>query len=987
VPNLKRLASSSIDNTSVITMEFDWSTNMDEATSDVRDALGRASRLLPDGADDPLVQKFDTSAIPVIIYSATADESFFELEQIIEDLLAGPLNRIAGVGNVSITGAPRLQVDVVLDAQRFDAYGLDLQQVAQALQLENVTQPAGRLDLGRDSYNLRVNTQFGSIEDIGNVIVANHNGRIVRLRDVARISDGVEDETAISRVNGRQGITFSVQKQSGANTVQVASAVRERMPSLLTALPPDVKVELVIDTSDFIKGSVANLSSVLFFALAFVVLVVLVFLHQWRATVIIAATIPVSLVVAFIYLALTGSTLNIISLSSLSIALGMVVDDAIVVLENIMRKVEKGGRPKDAAIYGTGEVGTAVIATTLTVVAVFLPLTFITGMMGMWFQQLGFIVIVTIVTSTLAALSLTPMMASLLLRRIDEGKPPPRWLHAMTRRVDGGMSGVERGYGAALTWALAHRRWVIGGAATMFIGSFFLLPYIGTEFMPVSDNGQVQISGELETSRSLQHTAEVVERVEAAIAASVPELVMINSTVGRRGGMGGGPGGGGGAGSSNEFALRLVLTDRDARERSAFAVADQVRAMFDEMPEIVRYSVTSGSSGMGASRPVQIHVLGHDVDVTTEIADSLAAFMQRTDGVRDVTSSRGASRPEFEFVFDRERLSNFGLTSTAVANTVRGNIAGLTATRYRHAGHEYDVVLRYDEADRSSLENVANMTLRTPTGQRVRVRDVGEVREFWTPPNIDRRDRERVVTVSAGLQGRPLNMVMADLRAWVAQQPLPAQVEIVFAGDYEEQQQTFSDLFLILALSIVLVYLVMAAQFESLREPFVIMFSIPFAFTGVLLALLVTDTPLSVIGLVGAIILVGIVVKNAIVLIDYIKLLRGRGVPVVDAIVQGGIARLRPVLMTTLTTVLAMFPLAINLGEGAEMWQPMAISVIGGLLFSTLVTLVLVPVVYATFERRALTGSASPSPRGLAAGTPRRAAQDAASSAAASAPA
>ena len=959
VPDLEEMTSNSVDNTSMITMEFDWGTNMDEASNDVRDAIGRASQLLPDDADEPFIQKFDASAIPVIFYSATAGDSYHELEDIIDDQFVGPLNRLSGVGDVSITGAPSLQVDVELDAQRLADYRLDVQQISQALQAENITSPAGRVDLGADSYNLRVNTEFQSVEDIEDVIVANYGGRTIRLHEIASVGEGFADETAISRVNGRQGVTFAVQKQSDANTVEVASRVTEAMPRLIDGLPDDVEVELIIDTSDFIVSSIDNLTSVLFYALVFVVLVVLVFLRQWRATIIVASTIPVSLIVAFIYLTLTGGTLNIISLSSLSIALGMVVDDAIVVLENIMRHIERGSRPKEAAIYGTGEVGVAVFATTLTVVAVFLPLSFLTGMTGVWFGELGLIVVVTVVTSTLAALTLTPMMASLLLKERDDQKEGSKIWGAISSMLEKMLSAIEQYYGQMLRMALRFRKSVVAGALAIFVASLALIPSIGTEFMPVSDDGQIQVSGELETSRSLEFTSGVVADLEERLTTEVPELKMLNSTSGSGGGMG--PMGG--AGSSNEFQLRLELLDRDDRERSVFEIADDLRKIFADMPEVVTYSVTGGSGADGAGgQPIAISILGHDLEETTRLATDLTDHMAQVEGVRDPNISRGASRPEYEFVFDRERLSHFELTSSSVASTIRGNVAGQTATQYRRDGNEYDVVLRYGEESRKSLDEIEDMQIVTPMGQQVQVRELGEVREFQAPPNIEHIDRDRVIEVSAGLHDRALNLVMDDINEWIDDQVLADQTEIIVGGDFEEQQDAFAELFLVLLLSLVLVYLVMAAQFESLKEPFVIMFSIPFAFTGVLLALLITDTALSVLAFVGAIILVGIVVKNAIVLIDFINLLRGRGLTIVEAIVAGGISRLRPVLMTSLTTILAMFPLALSLGDGAEMWQPMAIAVIGGLLFSTLVTLVLVPVIYGLFDWKTLAAAYEQAP-------------------------
>ena len=948
VPNLEEMRSTSQDDLSIINLEFGWDISMEEAANDVRDRISQARRLLPDDVDDPIIWKFDASAIPVIIYSATATESYAELEEIIDDYLAGPLNRIGGVGDVSITGAPILEIHVDVDPRRLEALNLDVQQITQALNAENISSPAGRIDLEDTSYNLRINSEFTSLDDLRQIIVASVNGHPVHLHEVASVREGFADESAISRVNKRQGVTFAVQRQSDANTVAVARAVRAAMPGLVESLPDDVEIDLIIDTSEFIVTSIDNLSNVLFYALIFVVLVVLVFLRQWRATVIVAATIPVSLIVAFIYLALTGSTLNIISLSSLSIALGMVVDDAIVVLENIIRHIEEGSRPRDAAVYGTREVGTAVFATTLTVVAVFFPLTFLGGPTGIWFGQLGMIVVVTVVTSTLAALTLTPMLASVLLKRAQDRPPPGMIAHGISSAFEKILGWMEAIYGATLRWALHNKIAVVVMAIAVFASSILMIPAIGTEYMPVSDDGQIQVSGELETHRSLQHTSQVVRHLEDRITAEVPELELLNTTSGQGGGMMGV------SGAGNEFQLRLALVSVTERERSVFEIADQVRAILDAVPDVVTYTASTGSGGGNDGSPIQVEILGYDLDATTALGQELADQMESIEGLRDISLSRGKSRPEFEIVFDRESLSNFHLTAAQVASAVRGNLAGQTATRFRRDGQEFDVVVRYPQGDRASLSQVESMRIMSPLGVTVSIQDIGEIREFQAPPNVERIDRDRVLTVSAGLQDRPLNRAVEEIQEWIDDLELPPQIVVRLAGDFEEQQEAFFDLFLVLILSIVLVYLVMAAQLESLKEPFVIMFAIPFAFTGVLLALLLTNTPLSVIGFVGAIILVGIVVKNAIVLVDYIKLLRGRGIVAGEAIIAGGIARLRPVVMTTLTTVLAMLPLAINLGEGAETWQPMAISVIGGLLFSTLVTLVLVPVLYAAFDWRHL---------------------------------
>ncbi|MEX1137129.1 MAG: efflux RND transporter permease subunit [Balneolales bacterium] len=944
IPNMDEMYSESLDNTSTITLEFDWGIDMVEISNDVRDAISRSREALPEGIDEPLIQKFDAGAIPVIILSATADESFGDLEDILDDQLVGPLNRVSGVGAVNISGAPIREVQVLFDPLRMNAYNLDIEQVAQIIGAENIITPAGRVDLGDMSYNLRTNSEFQHEDEIGDVVVSSEDGQTVYLRDVARVESAFEEETSITRVNGERGVTVTVNKQSDANTVSVASNILDRLPSIENNLPADVTIGVVLDTSEFITSSINNLSSVLFFAIVFVILVVLFFLHQWRATFIVAVTIPVSLIVAFIYLALSGGTLNIISLSSLAIALGMVVDDAIVVLENVMKRIEKGDPPKEAAVRGSKEVFTAVIASTLTVVAVFLPLTFITGMMGIWFQELGFIVVVTMVTSTLSALMLTPMLASVMLGHVEKRKKPGLMMSWVMRTFDSSFSAIENQYGAAIRWSLNRRKTTVGGAFALFVSSLMLMPLIGTEFMPVSDNSRLQINAELATGRSLDFTSDVTTQIEGIIEEEIPEIRSMSISAGGSGW--------GGATSSHIINASIQVVDLGERERSIFEMAEILRDRLDDLPEVVTYQVEAGGGGAGGARPVEIQIVGPDLEETTIISDELISRMEDIQGIRDVAASRGDARPEFELILDRDKLAASGLNSSTVSNVVRGKMDGLISTQYRSEGDEYDVVLSYEEESKHSLASIENIRVNTPSGLQVRVASLGEIQEVMTPPNIERLDRERVITVSSGLVGRALGDVVTDIQGEIAGMEIPANVDIIYGGDIEEQQETFSDMLLILILSLMLVYIVMAGQFESFKDPLVIMFSIPFAFTGVLLALLITNTPLGVIGMLGAVILVGIVVKNGIVLIDYIRLLQSQGMGIIESIVEAGILRLRPVLMTTLTTILAMMPLAIAAGEGAETWQPMAITVIGGLAFSTVITLGLIPVMYAIFNRK-----------------------------------
>lgn len=944
ISNLDEIYSESIDNASVITLTFDWEANMLEVVSDVRDAINRAQMFLPEGIDDPFIQKFDTGAIPVMGISAVADDSFYDLENLLDDEVIAPLNRISGVGAVVMFGVPEQQVKVLIDPVKLEAYNLDIDRVTQLIRSENIAVPAGQLDLGVSSYNLRTNSEFASEEEIGNIVVTHNEGQAVYLDEVATVTSGFKEETSIGRVDGSRGVILLASKQADANTVTVANEIQKQLPTLQERLPADVELIVLFDTSEFINQAINNLSMVLFFALMFVILIVFAFLHRWRATLIIAVTIPVSLLVGLIYLALTGSSLNIISLTSLAIALGMVVDDAIVVLENVIRRIEAGDKPKAGAIRGTREVFTAVIASTLTVVSVFLPLTFISGMMGIWFQELGFIVVVTVVTSTVSALMLTPMLASVMIKHIDKKKNPGMLFKSYVTHFARNFSTLEEKYAQAIRWSLHRRKRVVAGAILIFGSSIALIPLIGFEFMPVSDNSQITMEAELATGRNLDFTEEVIRDLETMFKTEVPE--MDNYAIQA--------GGTGFAGTQPGFVVNIImgLVGISERDRSIFEIAEVMREKLAEIPEIRRFEVNAGGGGPGGVRPVEINILGRDLTTTSVIADNLMEQLENIEGIRDIRSSRGDDRTEFEVRLDREKLAGSGMNSSMVSNAVRGSMDGLTTSQFRRAGNEYDIIVRYRDEDRHSLSSVEHISMMTPSGQKVRVGDVGQIREFRTPPNIERFNRERVVTVTSGLTGRPLSEVVDEIDLVLADIELPAGVEIQYGGDIEDLEEAFSDLFLILIISLILVYIVMAGQFESFRDPLVIMFSIPFAMTGVLLAALLTGTALSVIGMLGAVILVGIVVKNAIVLIDYIRLLQSNGMEVLESIIEAGKLRLRPVLMTTFTTILAMLPLALALGEGAELWSPMAISVIGGLAFSTLITLGLIPVMYAIFNRK-----------------------------------
>jgi HAE1 family hydrophobic/amphiphilic exporter-1 len=950
VSNIKQVYSTSRDNVSIVTLEFEFGTNLDGAANDVRDALSMYSAYLPDDAEDPIIFKFSTNMMPILMYAITADESYAGIEDQLEEKMVNPLNRIDGIGNISLLGVPKREVGINIDPRRMEAYNLTIEQIGAVLRSENLNMPSGNIEMGQMNYPLRVQGEFQESDQIRNIVLGNYQGRTIRVKDVATVNDSIRKMSMDEKINGRPGIEMMIQKQSGGNTVKIAREVKKQLAELQKTLPSDIKILTIFDTSDYITDSISNLSETLMFAFIFVVLVVLFFLGRWRATFIIILTIPISLIASFIYLGISHNTINIISLSALSIAIGMVVDDAIVVLENISKHIERGSTPREAAIYATNEVWLAVIASTLTIVAVFFPMTMVSGMTGVMFQQLGWIVTITIATSAFAAITLTPMLSSKLLVLQSKRKTPGRFSHE--RIVIPWLNKLDDFYVKTLNWCLHHRKTVIFSAVGIILVSIILAGmFVKAEFFPQADQGQVTAEIELQAGVRVDETVKIARKIDEFINKKIPEKDLLSTSAGsddeagfqalfQKSG-------------SNIINVTLALVKKSERDRSVFEIADILRTYLSTFPEIVKFKVTTGDGGMSmSSNTVDVEIYGYDFNKTTALANQVAERVKKVEGARDVTISREKSKPELRILLDQDKMSANGLNTATVSAMIRNRVVGLTASQFRESGNEYDIVVRFDEEFRNSMSDIENIAIPTQTGV-IRLGEIAKVVEFWSPPNVDRKRRERIVTVSATPYKVPLGAMATNIKAAIAGLDIPEGVMVDVGGAYEDMAESFADLGMLLLVSLILVYIVMAAQFESLKMPLIIMASIPFAFTGVIIALLITKTSLSVIAALGAIMLVGIVVKNAIVLIDFTNLMRERDYTLDEAITRAGRSRLRPVLMTTATTILGMLPLALSSGEGSELWKPMGISVIGGLTFSTLVTLIIVPVIYRIVVRRA----------------------------------
>lgn len=947
VSNLKHITSQSRENMSVITLEFDYGTDIDVATNDVRDKLDVVEPMLPDDIDNPIIFKFGTSDIPILILSVTAEESTNALYKILDDKVSNPLARVSGVGAVSISGTPIREIQVYCDPYKLEAYGMTIEGISNTIAQENRNTPGGSVDIGSNAYSLRVQGEFTDAKQMADLIIGYKEDRSIYLRDVARIEDSVEERAQETFNNGIRGGMIVIQKQSGANSVDIAKKIHAKLPEIQASLPSDVKLDTIIDTSTNILNTIDSLQNTIIVTFIIVMLVVFIFLGRWRATFIIILTIPISLIASFAYLLASGNTLNIISLSSLSIAIGMVVDDAIVVLENITTHIERGSAPKQAAMHATNEVAIAVVASTLTMLAVFLPLTMVTGMAGILFKQLGWIVSIIMIVSTASALTLTPMMCSKMLR-LNPYKG--RLYKLFFTPIEKALNALDINYARFLNWATHHRKTVIASATAIFAGSMMLVPSIKTELFPTQDNGQISVHIELPVGTRQSISRNLAMTIEKQFRQKYPEIQMTNFTEGQ-------------ADSDNTFAqmsnngthiidFYFNLSSVGERERGMVEICESMRKDIAEYSEIKTFKVIEGGQeeGMGGQNAVSVEIFGFDLERTDAVAADLAKRMRNVKGCSQVNISREDYIPEYQIDFDREKLALNGLNITTASMALRNRINGSTASKYREDGDEYNIKVRYAPEFRQTVDDIENIMIFNNAGQGIRMRDLGKVVERMTPPTIERKDRERVITVSAVVgTGAALSDIVSAARNELKQMDIPADISWQLGGTYEDQIDTFTDLTILMILIVILVFIVMAAQFESLVDPFVIMFSIPFAFTGIILGLAITQTPLGVMAMIGLIMLMGIVVKNGIVLIDYTILCRERGMGVQKAVATAGKSRLRPVLMTTLTTVLGMIPMAIGTGEGSEMWRSMGMTVAWGLSVSTLITLVIVPVVYCVF--------------------------------------
>ncbi len=948
-PGVEEVTSRSTEGRSFIRVRFSFDTNLDEAANELRTRLDRRRALLPEDMDPPTIFKFDATQFPILYMAVSADDmDSRQLRHYTEKNLQYRMERVPGVAQFTVRGGLRRQIHVNLDLKKLRALDLSVAEVVRTVRNENLNRPVGPVREGRYEVLLRTNGEFTNVGDILKVSVTTRNGVPVYLRDIATVEDSYEDIRYYVTVNGRSAVNMMVYKQSGANTVKVSDAVWEEVERIHRDYP-NIHVTAMFDQSKFIRGAISNLRDAALMGSGLAVFVLFFFLRSVSSTAIIGVAIPVSVITTFALMYFNGFTLNIISFGGLALGVGMLVDNSIVVLENIFRHREQGKSLQQASLHGSREVGTAITASTLTTIAVFVPVLFMGGIAAQNFQQLAYVVSFSLLCSLVIALTVVPTLCSRFLGTASDEQRRS----GLVRLIGRIHTALEDRYAHVISWAVDHRKTVVAAAAAVFAGAIYLAPYVGVELQPEADEGEVRVSLELEPGTHVDVTDAIVQEISKAVR-EIPEVETVSSESGtnpspfRPSGM-------------NRGSLRIQLVPHAERDRSAQEVAAQIRTLVRPRPGMMVRTRVSGSFirrmtsfGGGDGDRLSVEIRGHQVEVAQNLANQVRNIMMSTPGVTSSQVSLRPGQPEMVVTVDRAKASSLGLRVSEVADTLETAIGGTRASFYREEGDEYDIVVRLQEKDRLALENVGQIPITTPGGRTLPAESIVQMKRQEGPIEINRADQQRIITISGTIADRDLGSIVGDLQAAFVKLPKPEGYEIRFGGEWEEQQEAFLAMLFAALLALVLVYMVMASQFESLRDPFIILFSVPLAAIGVILILLLTGTTFNIQGFLGIIVLVGIVVNNAIVLIDYTNLLRRESnYSLREAVVTAGRRRLRPILMTTITTILGLTPMALGLGEGGEMQAPMARVVIGGLTTSTLITLVIMPVIYMMLEERA----------------------------------
>lgn len=945
--NINELQSISSDGQSILIITFNWGTNMDFAAADIREKIGYVESYLPSSASEPMIIKMDPTMMPILQMGISGGDSQAALQEIAETYIEPRLSRIPEVASVIITGGLEREVSVEVDPVKLENYGLSLAQVNSVLQTENFNMSGGKMELGGREYFVRNLQEFETVKDIEDVAILTATGNTVYLKDIADIVDGYKDQEQITRVDGENAVGIHIMKQSDANTVKACQAVRDEMEKIKSELGIDLNVKIVMDQSSYIVQSIDNAKKMMVEGALLAVLILFLFLRNGRSTLIIFTAIPLSIISCFILMYFTGNTVNLLTIGGLALGVGRIVDDSIVVFENIYRHRSMGEPPLEAAIKGASEVSGAVIASTTTLVAVFIPIVFVEGLASIIFKPMALTISFAIFCSLMVALTIIPLMSSRMLSdKSMESRPDSAGrMVRLTNSFGRWLDDLGEKYKEVLKKALNRRRAVILTVTVLMIAALACIPFVGAEFLPSSDSGEISITVETDKGNKLEATREISEQVEEKLR-SFPEVETIFASVGSSGTSL--------MSESNQSDIAtfyVKLVPKDKRDISVEDMTEEIRQALTDIPGAkIEVSVYDIMTMMASGEQINVQIRGDDLEVLKELSNEIAELVRIVPGTREIEASLTDGSPEMQVRIDRQRAASYGLTPIQVAASIKNAMEGSVTTTYKVEGSEVDVRVRYIPEGNKNLNHLSDLTILSPSGAAVKLSQIATFEVGQGPVSIDRIDQVRYASITGSLLNRDLNSVITDIQAEVDKLDLPAGYTVEYTGQNEEMMDSFGSLAIALLLAILLVYAVMAIQYESFFSPFIIMFSVPTAIIGVVFGLLLTGRTLSVTAFIGLIMLVGIVVSNAIILVDYLNKLRQRGMERNEAIVEAGRVRLRPILMTALTTILAMLPMAFGLGEGGEMTAPLATVVVGGLIVSTFITLLLVPVVYSIFD-------------------------------------
>lgn len=948
VEGVKHINSVSQNGVSLVQIEFNWGIDMDQAETDIRRRVDLVRGFLPEDADDPLTFVFNPSMMAIMRLKVSSEElGNAELRRLVEDQIQPRLERIEGVASASVSGGLERQIQVNINPYELAANNISILEVVSLLASANLPVPGGLIEEGMREFSVVTNSEFESLDDIENTIVGYSSyGEPLYLKNIADVVDDYKEVTSVVRDNRQNSINISIQKQSDANTVQVCNATRAALREIEKNVGGNVKLYIHFDQSEFIKESASNLATTGALAFLLTGLVLLLFLRHFRSSLIAAVSVPVSIVITFFVMSLLDVTLNIISMAGMAIAIGMLVDNSIVVLENIFRRHDDLGEVISvAADKGASEVGTAVMASTLTTLSIFIPMLFVEGVAGMLVKDLALTIVASLTISLFVSLSLVPLLSSKLLN-FQKQKHKTKFMVGFDRGMESFFTKLGFHYRNALNWSLKHKKLLVFSVLGLFAVSIFLLGRVGFEFMPKTDDNQLDFNIELPVGTALPTTDAYFRQIENIIVENVPEMENMNVNFGRSGGLGAMFGG-----SNNSGRVSVTLIDKSKRNRSKFEIQDQLRQKIAAIPGIKIVFSSGGLMGFGSDMVLEIY--GHDLDQGQAIAEEIRDKIDNIPGIVDIELSFSDPQPEYSIIVDREKAGKMGLNIAQIARIVETAVKGATASVYRESGEEYEVYVQLDREYRESEQDLKNIFIKTAAGQQIPLSTIAHLEQSESPVSIERKDQNRVVTISANVSGRDLGFVVDLVEKEIETITLPPDFRIQITGSAEDMQQTNRSFMLAILAAVLLVYMVMASQFESLLDPFIILFTIPLALIGVAISLFITGTTLNITSLIGAMVLVGIVVNNGIVLIDYInRLIREEKQHVTESILDGAQTRLRPVLMTALTTILSMIPLALEMGSGAELWGPMARTIIGGLIASTFLTLFFVPILFDFLQHK-----------------------------------